>query len=277
MTTRDVGDGYPIRYEARDVGGTLVDASVSLTVTTPAGVTTPSPTHTGTGLYDYVIPLTTSGVHHWQWDASGAVTDRAFGSVLAADPGTRTYATLADLKAFLKITDTRDDAQLSVRLVAGTRRVELDTGRRFWPASAVATRTYRATHPEILLTDDIATSTGLVVEVGRGSSWSALDTSAMDAIPDNAEAKGRAIEGLRLTSGAWPLYGATRVRITALWGWLAVPEDIETACILASARLYRRMSAVEGVLGNSEFGPVRVSRYDADYDNLIGPYVRSTP
>jgi hypothetical protein len=81
---RDVGDGYPIRYEARNTDtGALTDATVALTLTSAAGVTTPSPTHTGTGLYDYTIPLSTSGPWYWRWDVSGAVVDIAYGSVLA--------------------------------------------------------------------------------------------------------------------------------------------------------------------------------------------------
>lgn len=276
--TRDVGDGYPIRYEARDVDtGELTDATVALTLTSAAGVTTPTPVHAGTGLYDYTIPLTTSGSWFWQWDVSGAVADIAYGSVLAMDPAPSTLATLADVKEFLKITDTRDDAELATRLRAGSRRVRLDCGRTFEVSNTVVTRTYRATHPELLVVDDIASLDGLVVELGRGTSWTALDVDGLDVFPENAEADGRAIEVLQRTDGVWPVWGSRRVRITARPGWLAVPEDIVTATCIASSRLFRRKDAVDGIVGNSDYGPIRVSRYDADYDNLIHPYVRPRP
>jgi len=50
-----------------------------------------------------------------------------------------------------------------------------------------------------------------------------------------------------------------------------------TATLIAAARLFSRKDAVNGIIGNSEYGPVRVSRYDADYDQLIHPYVRPRP
>lgn len=275
---RDVGDGYPIRYEARDPDtSALTDATVALTLTSAAGTTTPAPVHTGTGLYDYTIPLSTTGVWYWRWDVSGAVVDVAYGTVLAADPAPAPYASLADVKEFLKITDTRDDAEIQKRLPAATRRVNKDCGRTFWTTSGVSARTYRATHPELLLVDDIATTDGLVVELGRGASWTTISTDDLDFLPENAVAKLEAIEILQRAVGVWPIYGSTRVRVTAQWGWLAVPEDIVTATCIQAGRLFRRKNAVEGVLGNSEFGPVRVSKYDADYDQLIHPYVRPRP
>lgn len=275
--TRDVGDGYAIRYEARTVDGTLTDATVALTITSAAGTTTPSPTHTGTGLYDYTIPLSTTGPWYWRWDVTGTVTDRAYGSVLAADPAPPTYASLQNLKDWLKITDTNDDAEFQRALMAGTRQIERDCGRRFWTVNGTVQRIYRATHPELLMVDDIATTTGLVVEVGRGSSWTAVDLDSIDYLPENAVADYRAIEILQRVIGVWPVFGATRVRVTAQPGWLAVPEDIVMANIIKGARLARRKDSPEGIVGNSDFGPLRVSRYDADYDNLIAPYVKALP
>lgn len=277
--TRDVGDGYPIRYEARHPDtSVLTDATVSLTITSASGTTTPSPVHSSTGTYDYTIPLSTTGPWYWQWDVSGAVVDRAYGSVLAANPAPPSYASLADVKEFLKISDTRDDAELLKRLPAATRRVEKDCGRRFWTTNGVSARTYRARHPELLMVDDIATTTGLIIEVGRtASGWSTVDSGSVDFLPENAEADYRAIEILQRVVGVWPVYGSTRVRITAQWGWLAVPEDIVTATCIQTARLFRRKDAIEGIVGNSDYGPVRISRYDADYDQLIHPYVRPLP
>lgn len=275
---RDMGDGYPIRYEARDVDtSALVDATVALTVSSASGITTPSPTHTGTGLYDYTIPLSTSGTWFWRWDVSGAVTDKAYGSVLASDPAPAPYASLQDLKDFLKITDTADDGEMLTRLAAGRKRVDKDCGRSFQPVDGLTTRTYRARHPELLPVDDIATTDGMVVEIGRGTTWTALSLDDLDFLPENAEADGIAIEVLQRVIGCWPVFGATRVRVTARPNWLAVPEDIVTANVIAAARLFRRKDSPEGVLGNSDFGPIRVSKYDADYDQLIHPYVKVKP
>lgn len=275
---RDVGDGYPIRYEARDPDTRdLVDATVALTITDPDDATsTPTPTHTSTGVYDYAIPLTAAGRWQYRWDVTGDVGDVAHGEVYARDPAPATYASLAKLKRQMRIPldDTQDDETLQDRLVAATRRIDDDCGRRFWGDTAVSSRTYRAQHPTMLLVDDIATTTGLVIEVGRGTTWTAVDTADVDALPENCLAELRAIECLERAVGTWPIWGSTRVRITARWGWPVVPEPIENACLLLAARLERRRDSPEGIAGFDNNGPVRVSRYDYDYDNLIHRYVK---
>lgn len=185
------------------------------------------------------------------------------------------YASLAELKAFLRIADTADDAELQDKLTAASRRIDRDTGRRFWADSNATARTYRAAHPELLMVDDISTATGLVVEVGRGSTWTAIDSAGYDLLPENALADGWAIETLERVDSVWPIWGSTRVRVTAKWGWPAVPDPIKSACLLLAGRLFRRKDSPEGVKGFTDLGVVRVSKYDSDYDNAIAPYVRT--
>lgn len=185
------------------------------------------------------------------------------------------YATLAELKVKLRITDTADDTELQDKLSSASRRIDRDTGRRFWVDSSATARTYRATHETLLLIDDISTTTGLVVEVGRGSTWTAVDSSGYDLLPENALADGKAIETLERVDACWPLWGSTRVRVTAKWGWPAVPDPIKDACLLLATRLFRRKDSPEGVAGFGDLGVVRLSRYDADYENAIAPYVKA--
>jgi hypothetical protein len=72
-------------------------------------------------------------------------------------------------------------------------------------------------------------------------------------------------------SGWLPSSG--RLQVTALWGWPAVPDEIEQATALYAARLYRRKDSPQGVIGGGDFGPVRVSRIDPDVEALIAPFV----
>lgn len=184
------------------------------------------------------------------------------------------YATLAELKTFMKIGDTTDDVELQDKLTAASRRIDRDCGRRFYADGSATARTYRATHATLLLVDDISTTVGLLVEAGRGSTFTTIASTAYDLLPENALVDSRAVETLERVDGCWPLWGSIRVRVTAKWGWPAVPDPIKFACLLQAARLFRRKDAIEGVVGNSDFGPVRVSRYDPDYDNAIAPYVK---
>jgi hypothetical protein len=64
-----------------------------------------------------------------------------------------------------------------------------------------------------------------------------------------------------------------RVRVTARWGWPSVPDGVAQAAALLAARLYRRKDSPEGVLGSSEWGAVRVARFDPDVEGLIAPYI----
>lgn len=283
MILRDVGDRIAVRYESRDTNSVLTDATLVLTVTDPSGaITTPSVTHTSTGLYDSSIDLSLVGKWRWKWTASGAIVDVAYGEVDAQNPSIPQYAPLSDLKSFLRIpqADTTDDVELLSRLASGQSQVEGDCGRRFWQDSVTSQRLYRPTSNELLEVDDIATVTGLIVEIGSvGGSFSVVSANDYDLLPENSIADNRPIEFLRRLSGAWPVgfFGFSRrmqVRVTAKWGWPIVPEDIKNATILKAARLFRRKDSPEGIRGFSDFGIIRVTRYDPDYDNFIKDYVK---
>lgn len=189
------------------------------------------------------------------------------------------YATLAELKSARKIplSDTADDTALMRALTRASRAIDDRTGRRFWLDGAASART-GATRGrvspdggdgELLLVDDIASTTGLIVELGDGTTW----TTVADYFPepDNALADGRAITGLRRDRGLWCT--ARRWRITAVWGWPTVPEPIAEATVLLANRRFMRRDSPEGVSGWSDAGPVRVSRFDPDIEDLVGLYV----
>lgn len=190
------------------------------------------------------------------------------------------YATLADLKALLSIptAKTDDDDELSAKLTAASRRIDSDCNarlRQFTLDVGATSRVYKPTHPELLQIRDISSDVGLVVEVGSGSSWSALASTQYEVLPENCVADGTPIETLRRLNGRWPTGAtSTRVRVTGTHGWPAVPEDIKAATLLLAARIYRRKGSIEGAAGFGELGLVRVSRYDPDYDALIYDYVR---
>lgn len=184
------------------------------------------------------------------------------------------YATLDELKTALRITDSTYDTELQSKLTSASRRVDRDTGRRFWVDSNTSPRVYQPRHEELMTVDDISTSTGLIVELGRGTSWTTVDSNSYDLLPENAEVDGKAIETLLRVNGCWPLWGPQRIRVTAKWGWPAVPEEIHNATVLLASRLFRRKDSPEGIKGFADLGVVRVSRYDPDYDNLIAPFVK---
>jgi hypothetical protein len=187
------------------------------------------------------------------------------------------YATLAELKAQLSITDSARDALLNKALASASRAIDKRTGRRFWLDSSAVQRTFnprgrvvREDEGERLLVDDIGTATGLVVETGGGTSWTAV--TGYETSPDNALLNGVPITALLLPVGTWG-HSTARVRITARWGWPAVPDEVVQATLLQAGRLYRRKDSPEGVAGSAEWGIVRVPALDPDVRAMIDPYM----
>jgi hypothetical protein len=211
--------------------------------------------------------------------------------VPAADP----YATLAELKADLGITDVARDARLTSLLARVSAAVDAYCGRvgATSPgaygfgrdADAVARvfnptrRVSRRLDGELLLLDDVADAGTMTVETGTafpgpGGSWSPLDTALFDVWPENAAALGLPVTGLLAPYG-WVLGVSSRVRVTAKWGWPAVPGPVAEATLRWAARLFTRSSSPEGVLGSAEWGTVRVARVDPDVAAQLGPYMRT--
>lgn len=188
------------------------------------------------------------------------------------------YGDLDELKAKLGIEadDDSRDGLLSKALGAASRSIDRACGRRFWLDAQPVQRTYnprgravRQEDGELLLIDDIGSLTGLTVEAGRGGAFTPV--TGYETSPDNALMDGKPVQGLLRLGGLWDLSTA-RVRVTARFGWPAIPDDITEACLIQAARLFKRKDSPEGVMGSAEWGVVRLSRRDPDVWNLIEPY-----
>ncbi|GGT43382.1 phage gp6-like head-tail connector protein [Streptomyces purpureus] len=188
------------------------------------------------------------------------------------------YANLATLKAMLdlEVGDNSRDDLLNKALSAASRGIDRVTGRRFFLDGEPTARVFNPAGRVVcdasgtrLLLDDLGAAPTLV-ETGSGSSWTA--TTDYETGPDNALVRGRPITFLLRPSGGWGS-GATRVRVTAAWGWPAVPDEIEQAALIQAARLFKRKDSPEGVTGSAEWGVVRVSRRDPDVWALIEHFI----
>jgi hypothetical protein len=189
------------------------------------------------------------------------------------------YGDLATLKERVGVeaADTSRDALLTRALAAASRGIDRTCGRRFWLDTAPVPRTYntrgrivREADGDLVLVDDIGSTSGLVVETGSGASFSAV--TGYETSPDNALADGRPITGLLRVNGSWGT-ASNRVRVTARFGWPAVPDDIAEAALLQATRLYKRKDSPEGIIGSAEWGVRNLSRRDPDVWALIEPYI----
>jgi hypothetical protein len=275
--TRDVGDLIGIRYEARDSDGDLVAATVAVTVTAPDDTTdTPAVSPASTGLYDSEFTADAVGTWRWKWSVSGAITDVQYGSVDVGDPGPDTYVSLVALRESVNIPYGDRDGRLGIALSAAARAVDSFTGRRpggFYLSPTATSRTYEtcatlyANGRYQLLVDEIGSLTGLIVEIGAGTTWSAVTDYRVS--PPNALADGQPITSI--TSPTW--WGDELVRVTARHGWPVTPPQVASATLIQATRLYKRKESPDGVAGDGSLGVVRLARVDPDVQALLSPFV----
>ncbi|GAA0971780.1 MULTISPECIES: hypothetical protein [Actinocorallia] len=192
-------------------------------------------------------------------------------------PPEAVYADIGDLKAEYSITDIDRDELLTEALEAASRYVDRACGRRFWLDGIAAARRFSPLRNVVsdgdgthLLINDIGSLDGLVVEIGTGSSWTDV-TDSVETEPLNALDDEQPITSL--LRGAWPCGGGQRVRVTARWGWPAVPAPVRVATLRQASRLFKRKDSPDGITGSAEWGIVRVSRVDPDVAALLRPYV----
>lgn len=278
---RDLNDQETVQYLARDpYTGVLTDATVVLTVTSPSGATTtPSVTHAATGDYRSSFVLNAAGKWRWRWDVTGAIVDEQYGEVdVAGSFQPPLYATLADFKQIRPAAAGNVDIETAMTraLSTASRRIDRLTGeRQFWLDTTATARifhtrdrAYAAPEGEWLSVDDIGSITGLIVEVGDGNTWSTV--TDYQTGPENAIARRRPITKLLRPLYSWSITPNPQVRVTALWGWPSIPDEVAQATLILANRLYLRKDSPEGILGSSDWGVVRLGRQDPDVADLLG-------
>jgi hypothetical protein len=194
------------------------------------------------------------------------------------------YATLSDVKAAARITDSIDDLLLEMAIESSSRDIDAYTERVFFNTGATAvTRVYIPENIYLLETDDIISVTSIrsdtTGEGGFDQTWTATDYQLE---PLNGIAGGITTPFTRIRaigSLLWPIYeprdinaGQASVEITARFGFASIPSAIKQATILASLRAYKRFESPTGVLGFSDVGVVRIGRLDPDVERLVSPY-----
>lgn len=187
------------------------------------------------------------------------------------------YATLSELKSFLKISDTVDDTELTPALTTASRDIEHYCRRQFNRAETATPRVFTPRDRCMVRVHDFYTADDLAVsvDVAHDETFSsALTVDQFWLRPHNGVVDGQ--EGWPYTSlvSAGGAFFAGLVRVTARWGWEAVPDPVHQACLMLSSELFKTKDAPWGVAGFGEFGPVRVRR-NPMASALLEPYRRS--
>jgi hypothetical protein len=190
------------------------------------------------------------------------------------------YATLAQLKERLNIpaVDTDRDGELTAVLAATGEDITERCGHRTFTLSSTASARQMTTsgntvaEPDgeiLLLPWDIGSLVGLQVHIGSArAGWTDI-TTLIDPWPVDAPDKSWPWTQLLYVGGKWPSGSAGQAKVTAVWGWPAVPAKVPQAELLMAARLWGRRESPQGIIGSAEWGAMRVNRWDPDVEQLL--------
>lgn len=197
------------------------------------------------------------------------------------------YASLADVKAAARITDSIDDSLLELSIESASREIDSYTERVFYQTGSEGTPVVRVYVPQdlyVVETDDIISVTTLKTDSnGDGTFDTTFDVSDFQLEPLNGLAGGIETPFTRIRAVGtylWPTYeprnvdaNQASVQVTGVFGFATVPTAVRQACILSALRQYKRYESPTGVLGFSDLGAVRVgTKLDPDVERMIQPY-----
>lgn len=186
------------------------------------------------------------------------------------------YATLADVKAALRITDAVDDSLLEMAVESASRLIDGFTFRTFTNAGT-ATRNFVASDSYNVIIDDLISLSLLETtdELDQPyDTWSAAD---YQLTPVNGRIDGLVVPYnalLAVNDKTFYTVGQQAlVKVTGVWGWSAIPIAVKQATIIQASRIYKRLDSPLGVAGFGDLGAIRVGRaLDPDVEMLVNPY-----
>jgi hypothetical protein len=189
------------------------------------------------------------------------------------------YASLADLKAALRLQDSIDDSLLELAIESASREIDGYCERVFY--STTGTRVYAPTNIYTVTTDDIISVTTLKSSsdgVTYDITWT---TSDYQLEPLNGFAGGLSTPYTRIRATGnylMPSFSVgtfyeleALIQVVGVFGWSAVPAAIRQATVILAMRLFKRLDAPLGMISN-DMGSMRVGRFDPDVEALVAPF-----
>lgn len=189
---------------------------------------------------------------------------------------TNGYATLQQIKAAVRITDSVDDALLEMAVEAASRMIDAECDRNFY-SSGTATRDYVPADSYVVFTDDIASIVSVKIDdAGEGTFPITLKTTDYQREPVNQRVSGNYFPTTQLRMiGDYLLpiwYGQATVRIEGVFGFTPTPIQVTQACVIQASRIFKRLDSPLGVAGFGDMGAMRVGKTDPDVSMLIRPF-----
>lgn len=191
------------------------------------------------------------------------------------------YITSAELKAYMGLEINTYDALLADAISSTSREIEDFCHRQFHTAGAATARVYQPLDPARVFVDDFHTAVGLIVETDDDNDgifetvWAASDYEL------------RPLNGVRNGQPGWPYWeiaavgskrftGSCRanVRVTADWGWAAIPEPVRQAAFILASDTFQLKDQRLGIAGSDQFGQIVRVRDNQLAASKLKHYVR---
>jgi hypothetical protein len=195
---------------------------------------------------------------------------------------TNGLCSLSDVKQAMSIYDSTDDGRIELAINTASRMIEAECNRRFYQDANASARVYVASTYTLTLTDDISTTSGLIVKTDNGATgtfsqtWTSSDyqLEPLNGVIDGQSWPYTQIRAIR--SLTFPFdYGQALVQVTARWGWAAVPDPVKQAGIIQAVSIFKAAEAPFGALGLAETGILRIrSGLHPTALALVQPYRR---
>jgi hypothetical protein len=199
------------------------------------------------------------------------------------------YASSAQIKAALRITDSVDDSLINMAGSAASAMIDGYTQRNF--GQTAGTRYYVPDNSFVCQIDDLVQSEPVTINLSTNLDgvWnqtmlpSDYQLEPLNGINDGQpwpatriRAVGRYLFGI----GDWNFYfletpAKAAVQVIGTFGWPSVPPAVTQAAVIQACRLFKRNDSPLGVAGFGDLGAIRISRgLDPDVAQLVQPFVR---
>lgn len=188
---------------------------------------------------------------------------------------TNGYATLAQIKASLRITDNVDDELLELAVESASREIDSVCERVFYSTSA--TRIYTPRDSYVTEIDDVVSVTSIktssAADGNFDTTWGANDYQLE---PLNGVAGGVTVPYSHIRAVGdytFPISGGeATVQVVGTFGFASIPTAVKQATVILASRIFKRNDSPLGVAGFGDLGVIRVNRIDPDVEALIHPY-----
>ena len=175
-------------------------------------------------------------------------------------------------------TDVEDDAVIASVISAVSKEIDNYCHRRFWKNLVAETRYLTAAFYDLMFTPDIVSVTGVATDEDGDRLYStSLAATDYDLEPYNAALDGLPYTRMRLTPNSTHSFVTSQkgIKLTGIFGYPSVPDEVKEACMIQSIRLFKRKDAPFGVTGSAEMGQLMIlPSLDPDVKLLLEPHVK---